>query len=145
MARRILVPVDGSENALRAADFAAGLAESSPGTEVTLLHVCSGPEACAMPGRANWFSREKWEVEIRAHAEAILRRAERPFKARNLTPVTLIKVGDPARTIVEIAGEEGYNQIVMGSRGLSNVKGLVLGSVSHKVISLSGVPVTIVK
>jgi nucleotide-binding universal stress UspA family protein len=45
----------------------------------------------------------------------------------------LVEDGDPAHRIVEVAGREGVDLIVMGRRGLGDLKGLLLGSVSHKV------------
>ncbi|HUO45666.1 MAG TPA: universal stress protein [Acidimicrobiia bacterium] len=45
----------------------------------------------------------------------------------------MVDSGDPAATIVRLAKEVGADLIVMGSRGLGSVAGLLLGSVSHKV------------
>jgi nucleotide-binding universal stress UspA family protein len=45
----------------------------------------------------------------------------------------LVENGDPAHRIVEIAQREGVDLIVMGRRGLGDLKGLLLGSVTHKV------------
>jgi nucleotide-binding universal stress UspA family protein len=50
---------------------------------------------------------------------------------------TQIEVGDPASTILSVAKNQGIDLIVMGSRGLGNLKGLLLGSGSHKVSQLS--------
>jgi nucleotide-binding universal stress UspA family protein len=50
---------------------------------------------------------------------------------------TLIRVGQPARTIVHVAEQLEVDCIVMGSRGLGDFEGLLLGSVSHKVASLA--------
>jgi nucleotide-binding universal stress UspA family protein len=52
---------------------------------------------------------------------------------------TEVKVGPPARTIVEFADKEKVNAVVMGSRGHGDLESLLLGSVSHKVASLSKV------
>lgn len=56
-----------------------------------------------------------------------------------------IGVGDAADTIVKYAQEKGCSQIVMGSRGLGAVSGLILGSVATKVIHLTDIPVLLVK
>jgi nucleotide-binding universal stress UspA family protein len=45
----------------------------------------------------------------------------------------LVEDGDPAHRIVEVAAREGVDLVVMGRRGLGDLKGLLLGSVSHKV------------
>jgi nucleotide-binding universal stress UspA family protein len=57
---------------------------------------------------------------------------------------TLIRVGDPAQTIVQVARQKHCGEIVMGTRGLGSLKGLLLGSVTTKVIHLSKIPVTVV-
>src|SRR5690606_7100102 len=54
-------------------------------------------------------------------------------------------VGPVVETIIKYAKEHGCDQIVMGTRGLGRVGSLVLGSVTTKVISLSPIPVTLVK
>jgi nucleotide-binding universal stress UspA family protein len=50
---------------------------------------------------------------------------------------TLVEEGDPAETILRVAGERDADMIVMGSRGLGMAKGLLMGSVSHKVAQLA--------
>ena len=50
-----------------------------------------------------------------------------------------------AKTIAEVAREEVVNQIVMGTRGLGGIQGLLLGSVATQVIHLAEVPVTLIK
>ena len=57
---------------------------------------------------------------------------------------TEIEGGDPAEVIVETAKSEGADMIVIGSRGLSNISGLLMGSVSHKVTSMAKSPVLVV-
>ena len=54
-------------------------------------------------------------------------------------------VGDAAESIVKVARETGCAQVVMGTRGLGSVAGMLLGSVATKVIHLSEVPVLLVK
>jgi nucleotide-binding universal stress UspA family protein len=53
------------------------------------------------------------------------------------TVVGLLEAGDPAPTILRVAQDQGVGMIVMGSRGLGDAKGLLLGSVSHKVAHLA--------
>jgi nucleotide-binding universal stress UspA family protein len=71
-------------------------------------------------------------------ATAILRGQGVPHQGR-------VAIGEIAQTIVGTAQEVGAQQIVMGSRGMSALAGLVLGSNATKVIHLAQVPVTIVK
>lgn len=57
----------------------------------------------------------------------------------------LLQEGGPARTILAVAGDRKVDLIVMGRRGLGDLQGLLLGSVSHKVSSLAECPCLTVK
>jgi len=56
-----------------------------------------------------------------------------------------VAIGDPAAEIIEIADKEKADLIIIGSRGLGAIKGVVLGSVSQKVTHHAACPVMIVK
>jgi nucleotide-binding universal stress UspA family protein len=58
---------------------------------------------------------------------------------------TLLKVGDHAQVLIETANEGDYELIMMGSRGLSPFKELLLGSVSFKVMHHARCPVMVVR
>ena len=58
---------------------------------------------------------------------------------------TLLEVGDHAQVIIDTANKEGYDLIIMGSRGLSLFKDLLLGSVSFKVMHHARCPVMVVR
>lgn len=71
-------------------------------------------------------------------ADKILAAAKRVAQDHGVQKVSsVIADGDPAQQILRHAEKEGANLIVMGSRGLSDLKGLLMGSVSHKVSQLS--------
>jgi len=57
----------------------------------------------------------------------------------------MIKQGDPAQIIIEIANRQNYDLIIMGSRGMSAFKELLLGSVSLKVMHHASCPVMVVR
>jgi nucleotide-binding universal stress UspA family protein len=64
--------------------------------------------------------------------------AEREFKEKGVKNFqSSIIEGDPAQAIIEFARKEAVDTIVMGSRGLGNLEGVFLGSVSHKVCNLA--------
>jgi nucleotide-binding universal stress UspA family protein len=88
----------------------------------------------------DWFQ----DVASRASDEA-LKQALSKCKGANVSFKPMAKTGQVAKTIVEVAGEEGVDQIVMGTRGLGGVQGLLLGSVATQVIHLADVPVTLLK
>ena len=76
----------------------------------------------------------------------IIEKAERAATKAGVKVVSSFMVnGDPADAILEIAEKNNVNMIVMGSRGLSDFKGLILGSISHKVSAQSNCTCVTVK
>jgi nucleotide-binding universal stress UspA family protein len=139
---RILMAVDGSESSDRAVShLLKKLAWYKDAIEIHLLNVQAPlPErvARAVPGgQLDNYHRENGEAAL-ASARAIFDAAKVPY-------ATHIGVGEPAHVIVGYAKERSIDQIVMGTRGLGTVTGMVLGSVTTKVLSLAEVPVLRVK
>lgn len=137
--RNILVPMDGSPGALRALKHAASRRNRDGLTHVVVLNVQS-----ALPASRHVSRRMIAEYQA-ARAESELKAARAFIAARKLDAECYLRTGEVASTIVAVARETGCGEIVMGSRGLGRVAGLVLGSVATKVIHLSPVPVTLVK
>jgi nucleotide-binding universal stress UspA family protein len=81
----------------------------------------------------------------RAEGEIALRTARRRLDAAGIKYGWEIRAGALAETIVQLAGEHRCTRIVMGTRGLGAVSGLVLGSVTYGVAHLAAMPVTLVK
>lgn len=141
--KKILVPVDGSENSSRALEHAVSLAKNNDATAITILHIIDMPPTVYIESQklldqllAN-FREESSRVLDRYRALA----QKHGAKAVNIT----VMEGDAAKTIVDYAKRGGFDMIVMGSRGLGGVKGLLLGSVSMAVVQTSKMPVLIVK
>ncbi len=132
---KILVPVDGSDNAFRAIDLACRLA--GEGNEMLLLNVVGRGE---LPEELKRYAQVEniegpppWQYEQLIAAELIGRAVER-LRGRGFENIdTFVRTGDPAKTIIAVARETGTELIVMGSRGLGALKGLAFGSVSQKV------------
>jgi nucleotide-binding universal stress UspA family protein len=141
---KILIPVDGSPASLRAVDFAIAMVAQGSGTSLVLLHVSNIPAidlAGASEATANdWLE----EAVSRASAKA-LKDAKTKCESANLVVETLTRSGQVAETIAKVARKEGVDHIVMGTRGLGGIKGLLLGSVATQVIHLAEVPVTLIK
>lgn len=139
--RRILVPLDGSDSADRAAVFAADLARDT-GAQLVLLHVYDAPRAVAMgllPVAPAGLDDSQAKL-----VQAAFNKAK--VQMQGVEPAEyLIEIGDPAERIVQVAKSRDMTQIVMGSRGLSPIKELVLGSVSEKVARLAHCAVTVVR
>lgn len=83
---------------------------------------------------------------LEAIGEQVLHRAESEARERGVQDISSrLEDGDPVKRILEVAEEEAANMIVCGARGLSNLKALIVGSVSHKLSNLSPVTVVAVK
>lgn len=140
---RILVPVDGSASASRAAACAIALAEGRPNAEITLLNVQNQQTLDV--------SDISGVTSVGANAEYAAAPAQKALRqAIELCDNAQVKFDSrstfgPVADIIKTAREIGADHIVMGTRGLSSWHGMVLGSVSTKVIQFARVPVTLVK
>jgi nucleotide-binding universal stress UspA family protein len=139
MIRRILAPIDGSQHAWKALDLAADMAQQH-GAQLIVLHVVRFeplPDALRAFAQAERVSVEEEEGRYRyarSLGDQLTRAAEaraRDNGARDVVARTLD--GAPAEQILGLAGSEGVDMIVMGSRRLSDAKAFFLGSVSHQV------------
>ena len=142
MSKRILVPVDASEQAHRAAEF---VVEEFPDAELVLLHVINPAEAGYSAQASIPSFSEEWYEEEKAKAEGLFDELETVAAEGDCGVERVVEVGKPVRTIVEYAEEEGVDQIVMGSHGRSGVTRILLGSVAEAVVRRSPVPVTVVR
>jgi nucleotide-binding universal stress UspA family protein len=146
MYKKILLPSDGSDYALRAAAAAAELAKAL-GASVTVLHVFTMPTTqMAVPG-APGVDVESGALNayIEQVQDAVAKRTGRVLDEAGVPYTTLLEAGHPAEVIVRIAEDDGYDLIVIGSRGLSAIQSFLLGSVSDKVSHHAHCPVLIVK
>jgi nucleotide-binding universal stress UspA family protein len=140
---KLLVPVDGSENALRAVRHAVALAKLMGQASIHLVHAHDEPR---MYGEiAVYVPPEKMAALQREHSEAILAAAEPPLRESGVEYTKDVAVGPVPNAIVECAERLGCDAIVMGTRGHSTIGNLLLGSVATKVVHLTQLPVTLVK
>lgn len=140
MYTKILLATDGSENARRAADEVAGLAKELS-SNVILVYIINTPPSQSRMAKANFDVHSLLEEDARTDIKDTIRIFE-----KGDIPYTLkVAIGDPAAEIIEIAGKEMAELIVIGSRGLGTIKGVFLGSVSQKVTYHAPCPVMIVK
>lgn len=145
MIRKIVLCTDGSDGALKAAQFTADLAASLK-AEVALVSVY-----CPPVGALLWTTQpqptsladvlstgETVEQALTARASAILAEGHVSFR-------TFAEVGDPVQVILDIAEREHADMIVVGSRGLGGFSSLLLGSVSDNLAHHASCPVLIVR
>lgn len=139
---KILIPVDGSPQALEAVRFAVHLLKAGLNGEAVLANVQESANLYEL------LVAHDPEVLDRVAAEAglhLLAPAQALLDEASITYECEVARGDPAHTLVEIAERFGCDLIVMGARGASALRSAMLGSVSNEVLHASPVPVTIVK
>lgn len=138
MFRNLLVAVDGSEPARRAVAAAADYAHHA-GAKLTLVHVLTRTGRHQVPEELKAFAElehlrvTEHEIIISAGQELLAKAEQQARDAGAADMATILESGDPTATIADIARREGIDLIVMGRRGLGDLGGLLLGSVSHKV------------
>lgn len=138
MITNILVPVDGSKQSDKALEFACNLADKYNAK----LHVQHTVEVTlhehAMFVGSAGFAFEASDEDIQKAGKKVIEAAEKIIAEHDCKLVeTEITHGSPAQNILERAKKNDIDMIVMGSRGLSDISGLLLGSVSHKVSHLA--------
>jgi len=137
---KILVSYDDSDLAKKALQRAADLARLDESTDLDVLNVVTVPTNQFIVGDVY---REVRESTLK-YGHEVVSRTESVLDALPNATHTFVKEGQPVRTILDFASQNGYDLIVIGSRGLSGVKEF-LGSVSHGIVQRSNVPVLIVK
>lgn len=129
MFSKVLVP-GGSNNSLKALNAALELAQKI-GSQVCVLHVMEDvPKLCIS-------SQKLLDQFLSARTEEgkkLLENCELNAKNKGVTISTELQKGDPASVILELSKKQWHDTIIMGTRGLGNFKGLVLGSVSNKIV-----------
>jgi nucleotide-binding universal stress UspA family protein len=136
MVKKILVPTDGSEHARRAIDLASDIALRYDAM-LYILHVISEttiPDEVLDYIRVEKVKEPPELVFQRKFGQGTIAAAEREARNKGLKEVqSEVVQGDPAEEIINFAREKGVDMIMIGSRGLGQVKGMLLGSVSSKV------------
>ena len=163
MFNKILCPVDGSDHAARALDLAINLAKKYDAALILLHALLRSADSAGLrrfaeiEGSAGHVEAEvnrlrtaegrlglnlgtphedtaissRALIEIGRH---LLESAESNAQRQGVSKVsTLVVDGDPADQILRCVDEQDIDCVIMGSRGLSDIKGVFLGSVSHKV------------
>lgn len=138
----ILVPIDGSDNSIRALSYVVEHAQAYAPLTVHLVNVqtpiVSGNVRLFIDaGTIRRYHEEEGEAAL-VKARAMLDKSGIPYTSH-------IKVGHVAESIASMADENKCDQIVMGTRGLGAATGMWLGSVTTKTLHLAHVPVTVVK
>jgi nucleotide-binding universal stress UspA family protein len=145
--KNILVAIDGSAASTRALKIAAGLSEKF-GARLHLLHVVREMQVSLNPGLMEAYEklqRQRHDLLI-STGEQLLNQAKRVAVSKGIESVESdIGSGDPATAIVKYAAKNQIDLIVIGSHGLGQVAGMLMGSVSRKVSNTTKVNCLIIK
>lgn len=141
MFSKVLVPIDGSENSLRALDAALLLSEKL-GAKVTAIHVME--DIPVLHIQSEKLLRQLLDA-YKKESQKILLKCSEISARKGLSIDTKLLQGNAGSAILDFCEKEKYDTIVMGSRGMGKFKELVLGSVSNKVVHHSSCPVMIVR
>ena len=139
---KLLLCIDGSECSLRAVDYIIKTTERYK--EMPQLYLLNVQPP--LPGDVTMFIRHDQVQQFHAEeGQKALAGARAKLDAAKRTYEFAVEVGSAAETIVRFAHERHCDQICIGTRGLGQISGILLGSVTTKVVHLSDVPVLLVK
>lgn len=141
---RILVPTDGSREAVEAVDYAVELALSF-GAGVTLVHVVEGVRLPLYVPGVYPSDRDRHRLALLEGGKAILESARMRALKAGIAVVTVLQEGSPGDVIVDLAAQGNFDLIVIGRRGLGLARSLLIGSVSDYVARNAPCPVLIVR
>ena len=136
--RKILCPIDFSQHAELVVEWAIHLAQEHD-SEVLLLHAYHLPvEFQQLEGA--YLPADFWD-SVKQEAERSLAIYAERARTASVSVREIVREGYPASVIQEEAREENADMIVMGSRGLSGLKHLLLGSIAVRVVQKAHCPV----
>lgn len=137
MFEHILVAIDGSSYTKQALPAAAEIARKFD-SEILVLHVSEHDR-----GRAAVYTFETPAGATAMVADAVKKLEDSGLAAKG--KLVDVAAGHVAKAIIETAEANGIDLIVMGSRGLSDVQSMMVGSVTHKVMQTAVIPVLVVR
>ena len=141
MLSKILVPVDGSENSLRALDHAIYLAKKTD-ANITAMNVIENPPTVYVESQKLL---NDLLSNFRGESAKILDNCKQIAEKSDVKIETVIGEGDAGSNIVGYAQKEDFDTIIIGRRGLGRFKEMVLCSISNKVLHHAKCSVMIVK
>jgi nucleotide-binding universal stress UspA family protein len=137
---KVLVPVDGSMNALAGVRHALGLGAARSDAEILLVNV--------QPALHRYVSRfvsrrTAWDARVQ-RARGALEEARKLVDAAGLRSRAIVLRGDAAGAIAQLAAEEQVDQIVVGTSRATPLQRLFTGSISNRLVELVSVPVAVI-
>ena len=145
MLKKIVVPVDGSENSLRALDFAVALGKKF-NSHIIVFNVAIPYDYTKLPPKKAGKKGDVEDAEV-VHKDTPLEIAEKHLATApyaDLEYRQLVEV-DPADRILDLVAHVQADAVVIGNRGMGHVMAFLAGSVSSKLIAACPVPVIVIK
>lgn len=136
--KTLLLPVDGSDNSSRAVDYGMGMAELV-GADIVLIN-CHRTVPKTL-GKPNF---EQVGKELRKESEAVLAPYVQRVEAKGIKCKSLAVGGATAEAIFDTVKAEKADMVIMGSKGKTDLQGLLIGSVTHRVLHLAPCPVLVI-
>ena len=136
--KKILVALDGSKNSIRALSNAIQLAKQT-GASITGISVIQ-----AFPTEMG-LKKTIVGKTLSKHYKQFMQTAKTMCTKKDVSFRGMIKYGEEGKTIVSFAQKNNFDLIVVGSRGMGNLRELFLGSTSNYVVHSSKIPVLIIK
>jgi nucleotide-binding universal stress UspA family protein len=137
---KILLPFDGSDHSVNASNYALDLAKQY-GAHVTII--CCYEWHHHIPEVSELLIKEMKENLVK-ETKNILKKAGGVFENQGVEYTLETIAGAPGYTLARLAKSKTYDLIIMGSHGHSDIAGMFLGSVTHKVLNTIYCPVLVV-
>ncbi len=138
--KKILLPVDGSKHSKKAMENATSLSAAMD-AEIVLLYVTG-----AIPQFIKGKPRDEAEKSQKEEADLVLAPYHAFLDDNKVQYTTLVVPSAKAgKSICQVASDKGCDVIIMGSRGLGEWEGAMLGSVTHRVLAQCTIPVLVVR
>jgi len=160
---KVLLYSDGSHQAFSAAVYTATLLMNVPNMSLTVVRVHESDEV-SMETEYSWIDTwpvsptSEWmkhvldesDTETTSEYHKILTRTNAIFSKSELNVnhqelYSSTEISDMVDVILEYATKNSFELIIMGTRGLSSLKGLIFGSLAHTVLNKSVIPVLLIK
>jgi nucleotide-binding universal stress UspA family protein len=143
MYKRILIATDGSDRSRKAATEGVELAKAL-GAGVIALNVVN-EVVVASAVRQLGSDRKEVESKLTAAGQKAIDEIKKMGDAAGIKVESILRIGVPANTVIDVAGAEKADLIIMGSHGESGASKLLIGSVVQKVLYWATIPVLVVR
>ncbi len=139
--KKILIPTDGSDYSIRAAEFGISIARLV-GADVLVTYVI---DTVVLDQFAKITQRETVENELKRDGERYVKYVVGMAESQGIKATSLMVKGRPFEQIVHVAKGLGVNLIVMGTYGRRGAERILIGSVAERVIEYASCPVLVVR